>query len=223
MKEEKYKKFEDQFNFSESDYLHQTDFLNWYRHFFVIKEIFDFEPQKILEMGSGNGIVKNSLKSIIGEYKTMDINKELKPDYLSDIRNFNPELKEKFDCVLATDILEHIPYGDMAKSLENIFLYLERGGRAIIAIPHRADYFLFMLPFGSPHVLRMPSKILSPVAIARRISKKSWIDFFHCWEIGVGGIKKKSVEDAMKKVGFKIEKSKTLLYVDFWVLHKNLK
>jgi len=123
MKEEKYKKFEDQFNFSESDYLHQTDFLNWYRHFFVIKEIFDFEPQKILEMGSGNGIVKNSLKSIIGEYKTMDINKELKPDYLSDIRNFNPELKEKFDCVLATDILEHIPYGDMAKSLENIFLY----------------------------------------------------------------------------------------------------
>lgn len=220
MRIKKPEKFEDQFVRGEKTWLQNTDFLNWYRHFFIIKEVLNSEPKTILEIGSGNGVVKNCLSPVVPDYKVMDISREIKPDYLCDIRDFELKLKGKFDCIIAADILEHIPYKDFAKSLENIFLYLEKNGRAIITIPHRADYYLFMFPTNMPHVFRAPSKFLSPAAIARRIIKKSWIDFYHCWEIGVGGIKKRDIENAMKKAGFKIERYKTLLYVGFWVLSK---
>jgi len=218
MKDEKRKNFDDQFDFEEKVWIQNTDFLNWYRHFFIIREVLNLKSKKILEVGSGNGVVKNCLKPIAPDYKVMDINRGVKPDYLSDIRNFMPGLKGGFDCVIAADILEHIPFKDLPKALENIFLYLKEGGKAIITIPHRADYFLFMFPASPPYVFRTPSIFLSPATIIRRILRGSWIDFYHHWEIGAGGIKKKNVENAMQKAGFKIEKSKTLLYVDFWVL-----
>jgi len=212
--------FNEQFNFEENWYLENLDFVDWCRYFYIIREVIDLKPRSILDIGSGNGIIKNCLKPIVDEYKVMDINAKLKPDYLNDIRNLKPELKEKFDCLIAADILEHIPFKDFKTALANLFIYLKNNGKALITIPHRADYFLWMTPTNIPHVFRMPTKFLSPATIYRYFKRKTWIDFYHLWEIGDGKVKRNEVEKMMKSAGFIIKKSGTLPYVDFYVLKR---
>lgn len=56
----------------------------------------------------------------------MDINPRLHPDILSDLREFQPILKEKFDCIIYADVLEHMSFKDLEKNLANIFRYLKK-------------------------------------------------------------------------------------------------
>jgi len=213
--------FNSQFNLEKNYYLKKLDFLDWYRYFFIIKEIINLKPKNILEIGSGSGIVKNCLQSITESYKTFDINPKLKPDFLGDIREYKKDLEKQFDCIIVADVLEHIPSKDLEKTLKNLGNYLIDAGKIIITLPHRASHFLFMTPTYIPHIFRIPTGFCSPGAFYRRfIKRKIWIDPNHCWEIGDGKHTMENVEKVMKKAGLKIEKRKKLLYVDFWVLKK---
>lgn len=213
--------FENQFYLEQDYYLRQLDFLNWYRYYFIIKTVIESRPENILEIGVGSGIVKNCLKPIVKSYQVLDINKKLKPDIIGDIKKHYAELKNKFDCVIIADVLEHIPFCNLEKSLANIYAYLQNSGQTLITIPHRQSNFLFMTPTYKPRVFTIPTGFLSPGAFYRRfIKRKIWIDPHHCWEIGDGKIKKADVELSFRKAGFKIDKFMKLLYVDFWVLKK---
>lgn len=210
-----------QFELSQKDHLQNVDFINWYRFFFIIKEIIAREPKRVLEIGEGSGVIRRVVEPITDEYKTMDMNEDLRPDFVSDVRATVPEAVGQFDCIIAADILEHIPFNDLEKALENIRSYLAPNGTALITIPHRASYFLWMTPTYVPHVIRIPTGFLSWGAFYRRfIKRKIWIDPDHQWEIGDGIHRIKDVEDVIKNTGFVIEKRKKLLYVDFWVLKK---
>lgn len=203
-----------QFELEKDYYLNQLDFLNWYRFFSIIKEAINIKPESVLEIGEGSGIVKNILKPIVKSYKTMDVNKNLRPDYLNDVRKLNPKLKKKFNLVIIADVLEHLPFLDLEKSLFNLLDYLKKGGYAIITIPHRSHYILSMTSLKhKPLIIRMPT-------LKRLIKGRAWIDPDHQWEIGDGKHKIKDVEKTIKKSGFKIEKREKLLYVDFWVLKR---
>lgn len=213
--------FNSQFDLNKDQYLERLDFLNWYRFFFIIKEIIAFNPKNVLEIGEGSGIVRRVIEPLAEKYETMDVNEKLAPAYLNDVRTLKPELQEQFDCVIAADILEHIPFEDLEKALGNLFMYLKTGGKALITIPHRASNFLLMTPTQAPRAFRMPTGFLSPGAFYRRFIKRQiWIDPDHRWEIGDGQHKIKDVEEKMKNVGFKIEKMRKLIYVDYWVLTK---
>jgi len=213
--------FQRQFSLSRKDFLGKLDFLNWYRYFAIIKALTTMKPKTILEIGPGGGTIKNIFEKYVEKYQTMDVNQNLQPDYLSDIRDYNGNLKNSFDCVIAADVLEHIAFDDFEKSLKNIFNYLEKDGHALITIPHRASYFLLMTPTYRPKVIRIPTGFCSPGAFYRRfIKRKIWIDPDHEWEIGDGEHSIKDIEKIMKDVGFRIEKREKLLYVDFWVLKK---
>lgn len=211
-----------QFQDDRDYYLKHLDFLNWYRYYFIIREIIDFKPKQILEIGVGSGLVKNCLQPIVEEYTVMDVNKKLEPDILADVREKKKELEQRFDCVIVADVLEHIPFDDVEMSLCNVYSYLKDGGKALITIPHRRSHFLIMTPTYKLNVITVPTGFLSPGAFYRRfIKRKIWIDPSHLWEIGDGRIKRADVELSYKKVGFSLEKFHKLLYVDFWVLKKN--
>lgn len=213
--------FKKQFSVELDYYLKNLDFLNWYRYYFIVKEVIELMPKSILEIGPGSGIVKNCLKPMVELYIVMDINPKLNPDILADVREYKEELERKFECIIIADVLEHMPFIDSEKSLKNLYNYLKKGGKVIITIPHRGSYFLIMTPTYKPHVISIPTGFLSLGSFYRRfIKRKIWIDPHHCWEIGDGNIKKNDVEIIFKKVGFEIEKFKKLLYVDFWVLKK---
>jgi len=213
--------FGEQFRWDKKYWLEHLDFLNWYRYFAILKELKKIKPQSILEIGPGEGTIKSIFEKYVEKYQTMDVNQNLKPDYLSDIRDYNENLKNSFDCVIAADVLEHIVFDDFEKSLKNIFNYLKDDGYALITIPHRASYFLLMTPTYRPKIIRIPTGFCSPGAFYRRfIKRKIWIDPCHEWEIGDGKHIIKDVEKIIKEIGFKIEKREKLLYVDFWVLKK---
>lgn len=213
--------FQKQFGLSQKDYFTKLDFLNWNRFFFIIKETMAANPRSILEIGPGEGTVKNVLAPFVETYETFDLNSNLKPNYFGDIRTVKSELKGRYDCVIAADILEHIPFNDLEKALKNINLYLKEGGVAVITIPHRA-WFVFWMTWLWGYrrfVWRFPDwmRTLYQRLRGRRANP---IDPDHKWEIGDGNHSVKDVEEKMKKAGFTIEKYCKLMYVDFWTLEK---
>lgn len=214
--------FNDQFDWDKNYWVTNLDFQNWYRYYFIVKEVIGLKPKNILEIGEGSGVVKNVLDVQVEEYKTMDVNKNLNPDFLGDIREHREELLGRFDCVVIADVLEHLPFGDLEKACNNLASCLKNNGKVITTIPHRASHFLISTPFSNePVAFRVPTGFLSLGSFYRRfIKRKIWIDPYHEWEIGDGHHGIKDVEAVFKKVGFQVEKFKKLVYVDFWVLNK---
>ncbi len=203
-------------------YLRKLDFLDWYRYYYIVKAIIKFNSQHILEIGSGSGIVKNCLQPFVSRYMVLDINPRLQPDIVADVRVYRKEFEKQFDCVIAADVLEHIPFPHVERSLCNLHRYLRDNGKAVLTVPHRRSHFLFMTPTYKPHIMTIPTGLLSPGAFYRRfINRQIWIDPDHCWEIGDGRIKKSDVEVAFRNAGFSIESFRKLLYVDFWTLKKD--
>lgn len=213
--------FDEQYSFSRDYYLQQLDFLNWFRYYHLVNDVLRLKATHVLEIGTGSGMVRNCLKPSVQEYQVLDINPSLAPDVVADLREPQLQLRERFDCLIAADVLEHLPFAQLALATANIFDYLVPGGHALITVPHRQSNFLFMTPTQVPHVLTVPTGFLSPGAFYRRFIKRQvWIDPNHCWEIGDGHVRVRDVEAVFKAKGFTIEKFAKLLYVDYWVLAK---
>ncbi len=216
--------FDSQFFMELEDYLKGLDLQNWYRYYFLIREIVTLKPENMLEIGAGSEIVKNCLTKYVKNYSVMDLNPNLNPDILADLREFRSELKEKFDCIVCADVLEHMPFSDLEVNLNNVRTYLAPTGRALITIPHRGVQFMFVSSFlpNRPWIFSLPAGLcFTPKAFySRFIRKELWKDPTHCWEIGDGNIKRIDVECLILGAGFDVEKFMRLLYVDFWMLKK---
>jgi len=211
--------FDNQFSLERDYYLNQLDFLTWFRYFHLVKDVLRLGALSILEIGTGSGLVRNCLKPIVREYQVLDINSKLNPDVVADVRITQAELFGRFDCLIAADVLEHMPFADLAVTTANMQAYLKPGGHMLVTIPHRQSNFLFMSPTQIPHVFTIPTGFLSLGGFYRRfIKRRIWIDPNHCWEIGDGNIRIKDVEAVFRSKGFSIEKFDKLLYVDYWVL-----
>lgn len=210
-----------QFKCDRKVWLDNLDFLNWFRYYHLVKDVLRLGAADVLEIGTGSGMVRNCLKPLVRDYQVLDINPNLAPDVVADVRVLQSELLGRFGCVIAADVLEHLPFADLAVASANLFAYLKPGGHALITIPHRQSNFLFMSPTQVPHVFTVPTGFLSIGAFYRRFIKgKIWIDPNHCWEVGDGYVRVKDVEAVFRSLGFTIEKFDKLLYVDYWVLSK---
>lgn len=210
-----------QFVCDKNDWLVGLDFANWTRYYFLVKDSISFDRKNILEIGGGSGLVRNCLEPVCQNYTTLDVNDNLSPDVISDVCANVPELRNKFDCVIAADILEHIPFATVKSAVENLHSYLQSGGYALITIPHRRSNFMYMTPYNVPKFFNVPTGLLSLGGFYRRfIKKKIWIDPCHCWEIGDGEHKVSDVNRIFTDSGFEIEKFQDLYYVDYWVLKK---
>ena len=182
--------FNKQFSLSREYYVRQLDFLNWFRFFYLIKDTLRLGCKLVMEVGVGSGMVRSCLVPHVDEYRVLDINPKLKPDLVADVRESLPILIARFDCIIAADVLEHLPFSELPIVIRNFFSYLKPGGHALITIPHRQSNFLFMSPRQIPHVIAVPTGFLSWGAFYRRfIKRKIWIDPSHCWEIGDGRVK----------------------------------
>ena len=50
--------FESQFHLTKADYENTVNFVNWIRYFYIFKEVINSDDAAVMEVGSGNGIVK---------------------------------------------------------------------------------------------------------------------------------------------------------------------
>ena len=74
---------------------------------------------RILEIGIGGGAVTALLRARALEVTTVDFDRALSPDVVADIRSL-PIDDDAFDGVVACEILEHIPWQDVARGLAEL-------------------------------------------------------------------------------------------------------
>ena len=79
--------------------------------------------EKVLEIGKGAGVAGDLIRKIAGEYKTLDIDESLCPDIAADITSFESmkQFQNYFDAIHCCQVLEHIPYDQSLKAIENFF------------------------------------------------------------------------------------------------------
>ena len=62
----------DQFTFKRDDYLQSLDFINWYRQYYLLREVLDRKVENVLEIGVGIGILANCLAPMVKNFTTFD-------------------------------------------------------------------------------------------------------------------------------------------------------
>ncbi len=105
------------------DYLSDGYFSNrqWESYLFQVKAVKKLiNKGTVLEIGAGGGIINAVLKAIGFHAETLDINKNLKPDYIASLSDAEYEPPKIFDCVLCAEVLEHIPFEKLHVCLQNI-------------------------------------------------------------------------------------------------------
>lgn len=85
---------------------------------------------KVLDIGCGTRPYRELIK--YKEYKTLDSDRKLKPDFCSDVHEMKLP-KESFDVVLATEILEHCY--EPQKVVDNIWKVLKKNGECVASVP----------------------------------------------------------------------------------------
>ncbi len=167
---------------------------------------------RVMEIGLGMGLTTWILRRWGLNVTTLDIDAELGPNCAGDIREL-PFADGSFDTVLAAEVLEHLPYSDLDRSLSE----LRRVARTHVVVT---------LPCAlvGVHVgINLP--ILEPFFLA--FGFRQWtrprFDGQHYWELDRRGYPKRRIRRAMVRAGFAIEREfrpGLSLYNYFFVLRK---
>lgn len=214
--------FDSQFTLPYSYYFNKINLSDWFRYYAILKAALLVPHSSVLEIGAGNHVIKDFLGKSAQEYKTMDVNPNLQPDFLCSVRDFQQLLEKKFDVVICSEVLEHMPFSDFENNIINLRRYLVPDGHAFITLPHHRGRVMVVTPFSYhiPNIFNLPRWLKGGLRSFYKqiIQGKTWIDPHHCWEIDDQNIKPADIARLMKKTGFKIESFSQLLQADFWVL-----
>lgn len=213
--------FDKQFEITRHDYMDGLDMVTWLRHYHVIRDLLASTPQRVLEIGSGDGVVRRCLQPFVPVYSVFDINARLEPDYVGDLKLGDASLAGRFDAVVATEVMEHLPFSDLPACLANLCSWLRPGGQAFVSLPHRRSSVAVLSPRQRLRTWRFPNGLLSlSEAYNRFVRGRIWIDPNHCWEIGDGHVTRLDVEQRFAHADLAPIKHLALPYCDYWVLSK---
>ncbi len=167
----------------------------WASYWNQIDEIVKPRPQRVLEIGIGDGVVANYIKKNTNiDYKSFDIDEELKPDYVGSIENIKLE-DNSFDLVCAFEVLEHLPFEKLEKVLNELSRVAKKN--VIISLPHWGRHFSVSvkLPFFKKINWQFKGSIF-PI--------KHKFNGEHYWEIGKREYPLKLIKNKIKDVGLEI-------------------
>ncbi len=175
-----------------------------------------------MEIGVGNKVVSNFLKGLGLKVITCDLNPELKPDIVADIRNL-PFDDNSFDAVVAFEVLEHLPFEYFEKSLKEINRVTKKS--AIISLPYACVSLEGLLKvrfnLGKKKIRK---SFYCPLKVARFLKEiKIEENKEHYWEMGAKGYSKKKIRNIIKKHFKIIEEFSAELnpYHYFFILEAN--
>lgn len=187
----------------------------WESYWAQLDETLKADPKTVLEIGRGSGVVSTILKGMGINVATVDIDKDLKPDTVADVRKL-PFSKDSFDCVICCQVLEHLPFREFKKSLKE--LKRVSRGTIIISLPE---------PFTT--YFRITAKIVPFVSVKTFVSKINILERYksrneaHEWEIGWKNTNYDSVVKIINDTGLSIVRTfcpEGNLYHRFFILSK---
>jgi hypothetical protein len=131
-----------------SDFNYQ-DYTVWrFIHYWhQIELVLRLRPKSVLEIGPGDHTVSDFLIRKGIDVSTLDNHDALKPDYLIDLLdpNFTEKINQKFDICLASQVLEHVSFGNFISILKKLaqlaeYLVISVPYTTIRLFPERPDY-----------------------------------------------------------------------------------
>lgn len=176
------------------------------------------DVKKVLEIGPGSKLVANELKNIGYEVTTCDFDASVNPDIVADVRAL-PFSENQFDCIMACQILEHIPFEDLENVMKSFSVI--SGKYVIISLPRRHTGFEIVVKIPFIHTLFKRAFFNMALLFPVRFPGFKESDQ-HYWEIDFWTTRTKDVESVLKKY-FTIEKKfRPVLnkYHQFYVLKK---
>jgi ubiquinone/menaquinone biosynthesis C-methylase UbiE len=184
----------------------------WVSYWYQIDETLSKNPDNILIIGKGSGIVEYSIALISPQTRitTFDIDIELNPDVVGDVR-YLPFEDGSFDCILCCQVLEHLPYSEIDGVLREIYRVVRNS--VILSIPQRRKYI--KVEFAATHLGTKRLIIKYP------FNKKKISNSQHCWELN-RGVSCKDFQKLLMKY-FSIEKSflnEIICKIRFFILDK---
>lgn len=165
-------------------------FISYYTQ---INLILKTNAKKILEIGVGNKTVYDYLKRRDYDITTCDYDEKLSPDIVSDIRNL-PFKANTFDLISACEILEHIPYSDFKRVLEDLHKITKK--YIIISVPYPRVYFGASLRF--PLIKQVLNKESIEINLGFNFPFKNKPGE-HFWEIGRRGYSIRKIRNDINK------------------------
>ncbi len=174
---------------SHYDFNKYSHISRWVSYFNQLKEIFNLKPNSVLEIGVGDRVIGNYINSNTNiKYVSVDIDGELMPDVVGDIKNLSFE-DNSFDVVCAFEVLEHIPFDQF----EICLLEMKRVSKknVLISLPH----------FGPPVQFYFKIPFIKKISFSFKIPfyKKHVFNGEHYWEIGKKGFSLKKIIDIFSK------------------------
>lgn len=179
-----------------------------------INETLLLKPRSVLEIGTGNGFVNHALQSSGIDIKTIDIDQNLKPDYLGSVTSM-PIDDNSFDLALCCQVLEHIPYEQFVPALKEINRVIKRN--LILSLPDLKRIYRFNVQLPALGEIKWLYHI-------PRLKPLKWeFNGEHYWNISCEGYPLKRITGDIQSAGFIIQKTFCVLEMPwhrFFVLTK---
>jgi len=145
----------------------------------------------VLEIGVGSGFTANYLKSKGVNVKTLDIDREKKPDIVANLVEY--QFRECYDHVLAFEVFEHTPFIEFKGVIEKISNVCKK--YIFLSVPRNEKVWLrfdFQLPIIGKREFRF-------VTLKGNVTTPA-----HFWEIGDGYVSINDFEQELFKCGLTI-------------------
>ncbi len=84
-----------------------------------IYHIIGMRPQRMIEIGVGNGFVSEFLRTTEIDLTTIDVNPNLAPDIIAPVQEIGEFIRpDEYDLISCCEVLEHLPFEDFEPTVK---------------------------------------------------------------------------------------------------------
>lgn len=169
----------------------------WLNYWYQLEWIRRCTPATILEIGKGSGLLQEVLQRLGMRVDTVDIDPALQPTFVASVTDV-PAENEAYDLVLCAEVLEHIPFHDVPRALQELHRVSRRW--MLITVPHSGYVF--------SGILKLP--LLSWIYIGWKLPhfwNRHAFQGEHYWELGKRSWSRRRFVRVIEEAGFIIRRS----------------
>jgi methyltransferase family protein len=150
---------------------------------------------QVLEIGPGSGHVTWLLRDWGRRVVTADFDRSVGPSVVSDVVRL-PLAESGVDCVLAAEVLEHLPFAELGAALAELRRVTRR--HLVLTLP---------APFvGLSGLLNLTKVSPRRLHLGLPYRRRHRFDGQHHWELGKRGTSVRAVRSAIEAVGFAVDR-----------------
>jgi hypothetical protein len=167
-----------------------------------IDAVLSFEPESVVEIGKGAGMVSAALRSVGVQVTSVDLQFELHPDIVASVTDL-PFREGLFEVALCCQVLEHLPFDLFVPALKQLRKSVSKGLVASLPDVSRNHYIAFQLPKTGERRYEWTFPRLRDPEFPRQARGRDG----HYWEIGYKGYSLSRVIRVIAHGGWKVDRT----------------